>query len=98
MPRWSISPIWSSAKALHGSSSGIGPVDSPPVALRWSMVMQRKSFLKTSIALNTAPGQPPIREFQASAREDQQRKARADLHVTDADVAFFIERAAAPGL
>src|SRR6266853_1761191 len=41
MPRWSISPNWSSAKAPHGSSTGIGPVDSPPVALRWSMVMQR---------------------------------------------------------
>jgi len=39
-------------------------VDSPPVALRWSIVMQRKSFLKTSIALMTAFGQPAIREFK----------------------------------
>src|SRR5882724_5874693 len=29
MPRWSISPNWSSAKAPHGSSTGIGPVDNP---------------------------------------------------------------------
>jgi hypothetical protein len=36
-------PNWSSAKAPHGSSTGIGPVDSPPVALRWSIVMQRHS-------------------------------------------------------
>ena len=64
MPRWSISPSWSSAKASHGSSTGTGPVDSPPLALRWSIVMQRKSFLNTSIALNTAVGQLLIREFK----------------------------------
>ena len=64
MPRWSISPNWSSAKASHGSSTGIGPVDSPPVALRWSMVMQRKSFLNSSIALMTAVGQLLMREFK----------------------------------
>ena len=28
MPRWSISPSWSSAKAPHGSLTGIGPLDS----------------------------------------------------------------------
>ena len=64
MPRWSIRPNWSSLKALHGSSTGIGPVDSPPVALRWSIVMQRKSFLNSAIALMTAFGQLLIREFK----------------------------------
>ena len=29
---------------LPGSSTGTGPVDSPPLALRWSIVMQRKSL------------------------------------------------------
>ena len=57
------SPNWS-AKASHGLSTAIGPVDSPPVALRWSIVMQRKSFLKASGALMTAVAQPPIREFK----------------------------------
>ena len=64
MPRWSISPSWSSAKAPHGSSTGIGPLDSPPLALRWSIVMQRKSFLNASIALITAVGQLLTREFK----------------------------------
>ena len=27
MPRWSITPSWSSANAPHGSSTGIGPVE-----------------------------------------------------------------------
>ncbi len=63
MPRWSISPNWSSAKASQGSSTGIGPVDSPPVALRWSMVMQRKSLLNSAIALMTAVCQLLMREF-----------------------------------
>jgi class 3 adenylate cyclase len=33
--------------SVVGSSNatGTGPVDSPPLALRWSSVMQRKSFL-----------------------------------------------------
>src|SRR5688572_22482794 len=31
MPRWSISPSWSSANAPQGSLVGIGPVDSPPL-------------------------------------------------------------------
>jgi hypothetical protein len=35
-------------EALHGSLTGIGLVDSPPVALRWSIVMQRKSLLNSS--------------------------------------------------
>ena len=39
------------------------PVDSPPLALRWSMVMQRKSPLNASIALMTAFGQLLMREF-----------------------------------
>jgi len=63
MPRWSISPSWSSAKAPHGSCAGIGPLESPPLALRWSIVMQRKSFLNSSIALITAVGQLLTREF-----------------------------------
>src|SRR5580700_9724750 len=50
MPRWSISPSWSSANTSHGLSTGTGPVDSPPLALRWSIVMQRKSFFNASIA------------------------------------------------
>jgi hypothetical protein len=37
--------------------------DSPPVALRWSMVMQRKSVLNSSRAFMTASGQVPMREF-----------------------------------
>ena len=48
MPRWSITPSWSSAKASQGSSTGTGPVDSPAVAFRWSMVITRKSFLNSS--------------------------------------------------
>src|ERR1700737_1469392 len=58
-----LSPSWSPAKAPHGSSTGIGPLDSPPLALRWSIVMQRKSFLNASMALNTAVGQLLTREF-----------------------------------
>ena len=34
------------------------------LALRWSIVMQRKSFLNTSITLKTAVGQLLIREFK----------------------------------
>jgi hypothetical protein len=64
MPRWSISPSWSSANASHGLSTGTGPVDSPLLALRWSIVMQRKSFWNASIALNTAVGQLLTREFK----------------------------------
>ena len=63
MPRWSISPSWSSANASQAFSTGTGPVDSPPLALRWSIVMQRKSFLNSSIALITAVGQLLTREF-----------------------------------
>jgi hypothetical protein len=44
-------------------STGTGPADSPPLALRWSIVMQRKSFLNASIALITAVGQLLTREF-----------------------------------
>ena len=46
-----------------GSPVGIGPVDSPPLALRWSIVMQWKSFLNSAIALMTAVGQLLTREF-----------------------------------
>jgi hypothetical protein len=41
----------------------MGPVDSPPVALRWSMAMQRNSPLNSSIALMTAVAQLLMREF-----------------------------------
>ena len=34
MPRWSITPSWSSAKASQGFATGTGPVDSPFVAFR----------------------------------------------------------------
>ena len=64
MPRWSIRPSWSSANASQGSSTGTGPVDSPPLALRWSMVMTRKSFLNSSGMLITAFGQTAMREFK----------------------------------
>ena len=64
MPRWSIKPIWSSAKAPHGSWAGIGPLLSPPLALRWSIVITRKSLLNASGALNTAVVQLLIREFK----------------------------------
>lgn len=63
MPRWSISPSWSSAKASQAFSVGTGPVDSPPLALRWSIVMQRKSFLNSSIALIAAVGHMATREL-----------------------------------
>src|SRR6266446_5559050 len=59
-----MSPSWSSAKAPQGSSTGIGPEDSPPLALRWSIVMQRNSFVNASIALITAVGQLLTREFK----------------------------------
>ena len=64
MPRWSIRPSWSSAKAPQGSSTGTGPVDLPFVALRWSMVITRKSFLNSSTMLITAFGQLGMREFR----------------------------------
>src|SRR6516225_6939675 len=61
MPRWSITPSWSSAKASQGLSTGTGP---PLVALRWSMVITRKSFLNSSMMLITAVGQMLMREFK----------------------------------
>ena len=91
MPRWSITPSWSSANAPQGSSTGTGPVDSPPVALRWSMVITRKSFLNSSGMLITALGQTRDARVQAAAGRRQQRKARADLGVADADVALLVE-------
>src|SRR4051794_7341470 len=63
IPRWFISPSWSSANAPHGSSTRTGPLDSPPLALRWSMVMQRKSPENNAIASNTAFGQFAAREL-----------------------------------
>jgi hypothetical protein len=39
-------------------------VDSPPLALRWSMVMMRKSFLNSSGMLITAFCQTAMREFK----------------------------------
>jgi hypothetical protein len=47
-----------------GRLTGTGPVDSPPVALRWSMVMMRKSFLNSSGMLITAFAQTAMREFK----------------------------------
>src|SRR4029077_14305057 len=88
MPRWSINPSWSSAKAPHGSSTGIGPVDSPSLALRWSIVMQRKSLR------HVEHGGLPFRyaRVQAAARGHQQREAGADLLIADPDIALLIER------
>src|SRR6516225_11393178 len=91
MPRWSISPSWSSAKASHGSPVGIGPVDSPPLALRWSIVIQRKSFSKASGALKTAVGQLLTREFKPPGG-DQEREAGASLLVADANLALLVKR------
>jgi hypothetical protein len=51
-------------ESAHRSSIGIGPLDSPPLAFLWSMVMQRNSLLKMSMALNTAVGQLLTREFR----------------------------------
>ena len=59
-----MTPSWSSAKASHGLSAGTGPVESPLVALRWSMVMTRKSFLNSAMMLITAVGQLLMREFR----------------------------------
>src|SRR5438132_13865063 len=50
--------------ASHGLSTGTGPVDSPPLALPWSVVMQRQSLVNSSIALITAVGQLLTREFK----------------------------------
>ena len=71
-----MSPSWSSAKPPHGSSIASGPVLSPPLALRWSIVMQRKSSLKTSIALMTAVGQLLMRELRPPPGSDQKRESR----------------------
>jgi hypothetical protein len=51
MPKWSVTPSRSSAKAPHESLIWTGPLDPPPLALRWSSVMQRNSFWNSSIAL-----------------------------------------------
>ena len=80
---------------LPGWSTGTGPVDSPPLALRWSIVMQRKSSLNSSMALITAVGQLLTREFKPH-RGDQQREAGARLLVADADVALVVERHGIP--
>src|SRR6202008_4034204 len=92
MPRWSISPSWSSANASHGLSTCTGPIDSPPLALRWSMVMQRKSFLNASIALITAVGQLLTRELSPPPGVTKRGKTGARLLIADADIAFLIER------
>ena len=91
MPRWSITPSWSSANAPHGSSTGTGPVDSPLLALRWSMVITRKSFLNSSGMLITAFGQLPMREFKPPPGVASSGKPGADLGVADADVALLVE-------
>ena len=53
------------------------------------MVMTRKSFLNSSGMLITAFGQTAMREFAAAGRR-QQRRARADLGVANADVALLV--------
>jgi len=66
-------------------------VDSPPLALRWSIVMQRMSFLNASIALMTAVGQLLTREFNPPGG-NQEREAAARFLVANADVALLKER------
>jgi hypothetical protein len=60
--------------------------------LRWSNVMQWKSFLKASIALKTAVGQLPTFEFRPPPEGDQQWEAEACFLVADANVTFFVDR------
>src|SRR6516165_4358421 len=92
MPRWSIRPSWSSAKASHGSSTGMGPVDSPPLALRLVHRDAAELLFESLHGVEHCGG--PIAEtgVQTSAAGDQQRKAGAGLFVADADVTFFVER------
>ena len=61
-------------KASQGLLSGIGPVDSPQLALRWSIVMQRNSSLKILNELNTALGQLLMREFRPPPGTQSRRK------------------------
>src|SRR5262245_59915333 len=86
MPRWSIRPSWSSANAPQGSSAGTGPVDSPPVALRWSMEIVLE--LLRDVDHRVRPDSDA--RVQAAAGRRQQRKARADLGVADADAALLV--------
>src|SRR5215472_13597445 len=86
MPRWSIRPSWSSANAPQGSSAGTGPVDSPPVALRWSMEIVLE--LLRDVDHRVRPDRDA--RVQAAAGRRQQRKASADLGVADADIASLV--------
>src|SRR6266852_3805016 len=91
MPRWSISPSWSSANASHGLSTGTGPVDAPPLALRWSIVMQRKSFLERLHRVEDRGRPIADPRIQSAAGGNQEREAAARLLVANADIAFLIE-------
>ena len=92
MPRWSINPSWSSANAPHGSSTWTGPLDSPPFALRWSMVMQRKSFLNSSYRVEDLAGPFVDDGVQAPAGGHQKRESGPNLLIADADIAFGKKR------
>src|ERR1700738_3200519 len=85
MSRWSIRPSWSLANAPQGSSTSTGPVDSPPVALRWSMVMTWKSFLNSSGMLITAFGQmsgsfSSLPDFDTGATHDRRHESPQHGH------------------
>ena len=58
------------------------------MALRWSIVMRRKSFLRASTGLNTADAQLLTREFNAPLWGHQEREAGAGLTVADAETSF----------
>ena len=91
MPRWSIRPSWSSANASHGLSTGTGPVDSPPLALRWSMVMHAEVVLELLHDVDHRGRPVADARVQAAAGRRQQREAGADLVVADADIALLVE-------
>ena len=92
IPRWSINPSWSSAKAPHGSLIWTGPLDSPPLALRWSIVMQRKSFLNFLHCVEHLPRPVADQGVQSPAGDDQKRETRPSLLIVDADIALGIKR------
>ena len=96
MPRWSINPSWSSAKAPQGSSTWTGPVECPLGALRWSMVMQRKSSLNSSMALNTAVGQPVKTEFKPPPGVAKSGNPDPSFFIVNANVASCIVRHGSP--
>ena len=92
MPRWSISPSWSSAKASHGvlGRHRAGRLAAIGVAL----VHRDAAEVVLERLHRVEHGGRPIADprVQAAAGGDQQREAGAGLLVADADVAFFVER------